>query len=54
MVFNIDELRNQLNNYGEIIDCTLYHNSIELEIKLRNLSGNNDNYNNIETNLILP
>ena len=53
MSFNIEELRTELEKYGTIIDCTVYHTT-NLEVRFTNETGTCAIFNNIETTMILP
>ena len=53
MSFNLEVLKAELNKYGTIIDCAVYHNT-NLEIKVKNSTGRQTTYERIETEMILP
>ena len=53
MSFNIEELRTELEKYGTIIDCTVYHTT-NLEVRFTNETGTCAIFNNIETTMKLP
>lgn len=53
MSFNIEELRTELEKYGTIIDCTVYHTT-NLEVCFTNNTGSDSIFKNIENTMILP
>ena len=52
-MFNLEALKQELNKYGTIIDCSIYHDS-NLEIKVKNSTGRQTTYERIEQDFILP
>jgi hypothetical protein len=47
MSFNIEELRTELEKYGTIIDCTVYHTT-NLEVRIDNKTGSDSIFKNIQ------
>ena len=54
MSFDLEGLKIELSKYGDIIDCSLYLEDTNLEIKCKNKTGRATTYKRIETELILP
>jgi len=50
----LNNLKEQLDKYGIIIQCDLYENDKCLEIKIKNNTGRRVTYQNIVTNFISP
>ena len=52
-MFDLEQLRSELSNYGTVLQLEVYHDT-NLEIKVKNSTGRQATYDRIESELILP